>query len=140
MVRIEEGGPAELVPLVYYDEMGKRHVVGDALVSLRQGRLSVNADYKDFPGATEIPGMNLEAFSIDAPSINGGDIHVASDLEPQELAERTLTAFQRYQRRGLSSGEEGAPSQKCPRKDLHGSHNWTSDVGVRWCRGESLNG
>lgn len=97
MVHIEEGDAPKSVPLVYYDKNGKRHVVGEAMVTLRQGRLNVSADYDHSPGATEIPGMNLEAFSIDAPEPT-----VASSLNPDMLKEETMTAFQRYQRKGLS--------------------------------------
>lgn len=104
MVRIEEGAPPEKVPLTYYDKQGKRHVVGDAEVTLRNGQISVLGTYKDTPAATEIPGMNLEGFSIDAPSISGDDIHleVDSPLDPTKLHDEALSAFQRYQRRGLS--------------------------------------
>lgn len=102
MVHIEDGDPPKKVPLVYYDKDGMRHVVGDADVTLRDGTLTVLGHYENTPGATEIPGMNLECFSIDAQEIKGSDIHVASDLEPTKLHDEALSAFQRYQRKGLS--------------------------------------
>lgn len=64
MAHIEEGKPAQKVPLVYYDRHGERRVVGEATVQLRNGQLQVLGDYYHTPEATEIPELIIEAFSV----------------------------------------------------------------------------
>lgn len=64
MAKIEDGGPPQVVPLVYYDENGERHVVGAASVQLVRGQLQAVGKYDHIPGATEIDSLNLEAFSL----------------------------------------------------------------------------
>lgn len=64
MVKIEEGGPSQDVPLIYYDKWGDRHVVGAASVRLVHGQLEAVGTYNNIPGATEVGEVELESFSV----------------------------------------------------------------------------
>lgn len=64
MVKIEDGGPAQTVPMVYYDEDGERHVVGNARVQLVLGQLQAVGSYTNIPGCTGVGAVNLESFSV----------------------------------------------------------------------------
>lgn len=64
MVKVEDGGPSQDVPLVYYDKWGERVIVGTASVQLIHGQLQAVGRFNNIPGATEIEGLALEAFSV----------------------------------------------------------------------------
>lgn len=62
MANIVEGGPARVVPLVYYDDNGNRYVVGKVKAKLRQGKLHVISSAEDGVEAFEV---NIDTFDYE---------------------------------------------------------------------------
>lgn len=121
MVKIEDGGPAEKVPLVYYDENGVRHVVGEAAVQLVKGELIALGKYRDIPGATNVGEIGLESFSVALGPFNGSPAEEASRrLGPLGLKNRSL----------ITENNPDGESRQCERRDLHDPHEYQPEFGA----------
>ena len=121
MVSIKDGDEPVKVPLVYYDESGERHVVGDAAVQIKNGEVITVGSIKKSSLDVSVTNINLEAFSISAGPYQASPAdEAARRLGPLSMQNRTHVT---------ATNPDGAVSQ-CPRRDLHAPHEYQSKFGA----------
>jgi hypothetical protein len=131
MVRISEGDEPAKVPLVYYDENGERHVIGNAAVQIQNGEvIALGQITEHMQGEWFTDGMNIEGFSIGPFTTS-----------PAEEASRRLGPLSLGSRQHVTETNPDGKVEPCPRLDLHGPHEWPADPEAYfnvYCPGRSL--
>lgn len=123
MVNIKNNEGPKKVPLVYYDETGERHVVGDAAVEIKNGEVIALGQINSGLGDIFASGMSLEAFSISNHEATISPVQEASErlgvlrIDPKNKPHRTDTN---------PNGEV----DRCDRRDIHGPHEWQREFGA----------
>lgn len=109
MVHIEDGGSAKKVPLVYYDEEGNRHVVGNADAQIVNGELQVTGHLESNRVGMEMGEMHIEAFSIDELKPSTGALYSRNDH--------------------VTKTNPTGSVQQCDKRHIHAAHEWQNEFG-----------
>lgn len=122
MVQINEGDEPQKVPLVYYDEEGERHVVGEAAVQIVEGEVLALGHLSERATGLglSIGSLNLEAFSISY-------LHETS---PAEKAAARLGVLSQGSRAHVTERNPNGETRQCNRRDIHGPHEWQAEFGA----------
>lgn len=142
MVHIHEGDEPVKVPLVYYDENGEKHIVGEAAVQIKNGEVIALGQIQNNDIDMSLGGVNLEGFSISNPA----DKHyVLPDIDPAQyqatpadISARRLGPLSLQSKVHVTDTNPDGSVSQCPRLDLHAPHEWPSPDGGyfnRFCEG-----
>lgn len=118
MVKIKDGEGPQKVPLIYYDDEGERHVVGDAAVEIKNGEVIALGKIDWGQGDVFASGMSLEGFSISS-----------SEPSPVFEAARRLGPTSLQHRQYVTDSNPNGEVRQCSRRDPHEPHEYEAKMG-----------
>ena len=134
MVQVSEGGEPQKVPLVYYDEEGERHVVGEAAVQIQHGEVIALGKITDKVRFNETSGISIGGLGIEAFSMDFGPT-------PVEEASARLGILRKGLSQHVTQRNPSGEVKTCERAYLHGPHEWhvhPADFFAVYCPGKSV--
>lgn len=134
MAQISEGDEPQKVPLVYYDEEGERHIVGEAAVQIKNGEVIALGKLTDKVQLSDTSGISIGGLGIEAFSIGVGPT-------PIEEASARLGILRKGQREHVTQRNPSGEAKVCDRAHVHGPHEWyvhPADFFTVHCPGKSI--
>lgn len=132
MVNIREGDEPQKVPLVYYDEAGERHVVGEAAIQINNGEVIALGKLTDKLHLNDTSGISIGGLGIEAFSVGVGPT-------PIEEASARLGILRKSRNEHVTHRNPSGEVKECPRGNVHVSHEWRihpADLFVVYCPGK----
>lgn len=125
MAKIENNGDPEMVPLVYYDEFGTRHVVGEAAVQIKGGEVIAVGKIKDAPFDV-LTHIGVSVSDLALSNVVSG---LAPSVSAAEESARRLGPLSMENREYVTANNPNGEVRQCDRRDLHEPHEWQAEFG-----------
>lgn len=123
MAKISEGDEPQKVPLVYYDEEGERHVVGEAAVQIVDDEIIALGKLNERVRLNDTSGISIGSLGVEAFSIGVGP-------SPIEEASARLGILRLRHREHVTERNPNGETRQCNRRDIHGPHEWQAEFGA----------